>query len=183
MSVNWANNLDMLAQNGVLDFDAPAFIMDQSPRYVGRPDCPTPFMGPAPKIPAFNQPQTDEFQPNSGQDKNIVKNPSWKKWLFGGLALGALALGAWKFGPKAVSKIKGGWNKLTNGTTWKSIKTFCSDKAKAVGNFFKKGWNKITNKATWKSVKTYCVDKAKAIGNFFKKYWNKFIGLLKSKKP
>ena len=28
---NWAYNLDMLAQNGVLDYDAPSYITGQAP--------------------------------------------------------------------------------------------------------------------------------------------------------
>lgn len=34
---NWATNLDMLAQEGVISFDAPSFVMGQKPRYVGNP--------------------------------------------------------------------------------------------------------------------------------------------------
>ena len=40
MTTNWAYNLDMLAQNNVLDFDAPAFVMGQNPRYIGSPSRP-----------------------------------------------------------------------------------------------------------------------------------------------
>lgn len=61
---NWAYNLDMLAQNGVLDFDAPSFIMGQAPRYVGAPSAPpSPYVGP-PYIatPQLQQPEFDEFK-------------------------------------------------------------------------------------------------------------------------
>ena len=62
MGTNWANNLDMLAQNGVLDFDAPAYVTGQKPRYVGAPAMPpSPFAGPVPQAPNLNQPKTDEF--------------------------------------------------------------------------------------------------------------------------
>ena len=56
---NWAYNLDMLAQNNVLDFDAPSFITDQAPRYIGAPSAPpSPYIGPPlPNAPALKQPQ------------------------------------------------------------------------------------------------------------------------------
>ena len=50
MSCNWAGNLDMLAQNGVIDFDAASYIMGQPLRYVGNPAHPNPFNGQPPTI-------------------------------------------------------------------------------------------------------------------------------------
>lgn len=150
MSANWANNLDMLAQNGVLEFDAPAFIMEQNPRYVGRPSYPpSPFAGPVPNAPALNQPKVDEFHQNEEQNKNLVKNPSWKKILFTTLAVGAIVFGGWKLAPKFMPKIKAGFNKIRKNLNWASIKTFCSQKAKAVCDFFKNGVQKIKN--LWKT--------------------------------
>lgn len=58
MTYNWAANLDMLAQNGVLDYDAPSYITGQKPRYVGSPDIiPSPYGGSAsvPKIPYLRE--------------------------------------------------------------------------------------------------------------------------------
>ncbi len=148
MSSNWANNLDMLAQNGVLDYDAPAFVMGQKPRYVGAPAMPpSPFAGPVPKAPNLNQPQSDEFNPEK-KDNNFVKNPAWKKCAFTFLALGTLALGGWKFKSKLMPSIKSGWTKLTGKFKFSSIKQFCTDKAKATGKFFKDGWNKLFKKKT-----------------------------------
>ena len=70
--MNWANNLDMLAQNGVLDYDAASHIMGQPPRYVGNPVMPSPFAGQPPVAPNIQQPEIDEFKPS--KDKNdIVK--------------------------------------------------------------------------------------------------------------
>lgn len=154
MSSNWASGLDMLAQNGVLDFDAPAFIMDQAPRYIGSPSGPvSPYIGgPLPNAPALTQPKVDEFKQektklppsNNNKDTNFVKNPSWKKILFGALALTAAGFGIYKF--KSVKNyFKTGFNNLTNKFSFKSIKTFVSNKAKAVGKFFKNCWTKIKN--------------------------------------
>ena len=140
---NWSYNLDMLAQNGVLDFDAPSFIMGQNPRYVGRPAYPpSPFVGQVPKVPALNQPEIDEFKQNPIQtpkkeekDTNSLKNPAWKKWLFGTLAVGSLIFAGFKF--KSIKK----WFKNISS---KNIKNSIVKGAKSVGKFFKSCWNKFT---------------------------------------
>lgn len=129
MSENWAFDLDMLAHNNVIDFDGPAFIRGENPRYVGSPDTMPPDFIPG-KMQV--QPKKDEFIKPSG-DTNAIKNPSWKKWLFGSLALGGVALLGWKFGKKLLPK------KLD----FSKVKQFFTDKAKVVGDFFKNCWTKI----------------------------------------
>jgi len=140
MSSNWVNNLDMLAQNGVLDFDAASFVMGKAPRYVGRPSM-------SPVIPSgstLNQPKNDEFKQQNKKDDSFIHNPSWKKWLFGGLALGGLIFGVTN--RKAIVK----WTKdLFTGKKFKTpdltkIKDFCSDKWKLIKDFCSKCWNKFT---------------------------------------
>lgn len=133
MSENWAYNLDMLAQNNVINFDAPAYIRGEKPRYVGSPNTMPPDFIPGKMQ---EQPKKDEFVKPS-DDTNAVKNPSWKKWLFGALALGGVALLGWKF------KDKLGFNKLKGKFDFDKIKQSCSDKAKVVGDFFKNCWTKI----------------------------------------
>lgn len=153
MSSNWAYNLDMLAQNGILDFDAPSFITGQAPRYVGSPSAPpSPYIGPLPNAPAIKQPEVDVFRQEEAkvptkkeENKEYVKNPSWKKWLFGAVAIATVGVGIWKF--KSITK---------------SVKKFL-------------------NKLSWKSTKKFFVDKGKSIGKFFKNCWNKFTGLFKKK--
>jgi hypothetical protein len=149
MSANWANSLDMLAQNGVLDFDAPSFVTGQAPRYVGAPSAPpSPYVGPPlPSAPALKQPEIDEFHKeknkipkNQDKDNDYIKNPSWKKWLFGAVAIGAIGLGIWKFN-SASKWVK---NKLNN-ISWKSTKQFFKDKGKTVKKFFTDNWKKFTN--------------------------------------
>lgn len=145
---NWAYNLDMLAQNGVLDFDAPSFITGQAPRYVGAPSAPpSPYVGP-PYVatPQLQQPEVDEFQkqktkipPKGEQNKDYIQNPTWKKVLFGALALATLGVAVWK-GKSAVNWVKNKFNKIS----WKSTKDFFVDKGKAIGKFFKNCWNKFT---------------------------------------
>ena len=178
---NWAYNLDMLAQNGVLDFDAPSFITGQAPRYVGAPSAPpSPYVGP-PYIatPQLQQPEVDEFKkektklpPQEGQDKTYVKNPTWKKVLFGAIALTTIGVGIWK--GKAIGRwVKNAYNNLS----WQKTKDFFVDKGKTFGNWVKKPFSKLS----WQKTKDFFVDKGKAIVNFFKNCWNKFTGLFKKK--
>lgn len=142
MNDNWAFNLDFLARNGVLDFDAPSYIMGTNPRYIGKPDSiPKPFADSVPKAPALNQPNKDEYSPQK-QDNNFVKNPSWKKWLFGALAIGGTILGICKFKTIKNWTVKTAKNALSK-FKWGNIKGFFVNKAKAVGNFFKNCGNKI----------------------------------------
>ena len=167
MTTNWAYNLDMLAQNGVLDFDAPSFVMGQNPRYVGRPmRPPSPYVGQVPPAPALNQPEMDEFKPQKQKQPKVdkqnntdeIQNPSWKKWVFGALAIGGLVFLGFK---------------------GKSIYKWVKDIPSKISNKFKN----FKIKDSLKKAKDYVVDKSKAFGKFVKKYWNKFIGLFKSKKP
>ncbi len=151
MTANWAYNLDMLAQNGVLDFDAPSFVMGQAPRYVGRPSLPpSPYATGIPPAPALNQPEIDEFKPQKQKapkreqnDDSIIHNPSWKKWAFGALAIGGLVLLGFKY--KAIwNWVRNGWSKLSSNLKWSNVKTFCSNKWNAFTNFCSKCWNKFT---------------------------------------
>ncbi len=138
MSLGWADNLDMLAQNGVLDFDAPAYITGQTPRYVGGLSSqPSPFVGPMPNNQNLQQPKVDEFSYEKKDKKDIVSNPAWKKWAFGLVAAGALIFGGIKFKSKILPAIK------------KLPQTLKLDK---VADFFKNSWNKFTG--LFKSKKT-----------------------------
>lgn len=133
MSENWAFDLDMLARNNVIDFDAPAYIKEQPARYVGSPDrMPQPFGEYPPNTVNLEQPKKDEFKPVENKART-VKNPLWKKLLFGTLALGGLVFAGWKWGPKLLPK-KFDFNK---------VKQFFTDKTKVVCDFFKDGWNKF----------------------------------------
>lgn len=151
MTYNWAANLDMLAQNGVLDFDAPAYITGQPPRYVGSLNVtPSPYANPdfIPKTPYQRIPDTDEFVRDTSDKKDIVSNPSWKKWAFGLIAAATLIFGGYKLKSKILPWVQ---NKFKN-FNFKSVKTYIADKSKQVGQFFKNGWNKFTG--LFKSKKT-----------------------------
>lgn len=130
MSPAWADNLDMLAQCGALDFDAPSYVTGQSPRYVGSiAYTPSPFVGAMPKTKNLEQPKVDEFKLDKNNKQDMVSNPSWKKWAFGIIAAGALIFGGIKFKTKLLPWLKGLPKKL---------------KFDKIGDFFKNGWKKFT---------------------------------------
>ena len=128
MSLDWVYPLDALAAGGVIDFDAAAFILDKPPRYIGNPRFEditnmdnSSLLPEGTKI--KEQPKIDEFQDDS---KDIVKNPSWKKWVVGG-AIGAVLIGSVlalvtkKFKLPDLSKIKGSVKNI-GAAAWKYIK-------------------------------------------------------------
>ncbi len=135
--MTWMNNLDFLAQNGVLDFDAPAYILGRPPRYVGNPSNVEPMVLNPPQVIGTPQPESDEFVPSEKKNNNLAKPASWKKWLFGFVAAGALIFGGFKFKSKLVP-----WVKNLN------IKQKIIEIPKKIGKFFKKGWNKIFKNRT-----------------------------------
>ena len=124
MAIGWADNLDMLAQSGVLDFDAPSYVLGQPPRYVGNPAAITPLLDNPPRVPGIEQPKVDEFKPSQTKN-NLVKTPAWKKWVFGLLTAGALIFTGFKFKSKLIPIAK-------------KIPTKVSD-------FFTKTWDKLKN--------------------------------------
>ncbi len=131
MAPAWSDNLDLLAMKGGLDFDAPSYITNQTPRYIGSlSNQPSPFNGPVPSAPNLSQPKVDEFQYDKDDKKNLHSTPTWKKILFGTLAAGALVFGGVKFKSKWLPALKKLPSKL---------------KFDKVGNFFKTGWHKFTN--------------------------------------
>jgi len=92
MSSEWITSCDMLADAGIINFDAPAYITGTKPRYAGSPGVPITH------IPPLNQPQKDEFTNSKRTDNSIVKNPVWKKVLFFLLASVGLVWGVKKIG-------------------------------------------------------------------------------------
>lgn len=93
MSSDWVTALDGLAAGGVIDFDAAAYLLDRPARYVGNPrfeDLPVVNTSLLPKGTKMKgQSKSDGLDYQNG---NVVQNPSWKKWAFGGI-LAAIAGG------------------------------------------------------------------------------------------
>ena len=93
---NWVHAMDSLAAGGVIDFDAPAFLLDRNPRYVGNPrldSLPLEYpIYPEGQVSLNNLPPVDEFKKEE-KGLNLVENPSWKKWLFGGFIATAIGYG------------------------------------------------------------------------------------------
>ena len=106
MSSNWVSAFDMLAAGGVIDFDAPAYVLGEQPRYAGHPNLeqlPTlnPMLPKGTKLKDI----TDKDLFEKTNDGKLIHNPKWKKFLFGAIAVvGTVA--ALIFGKKAYSAIK-----------------------------------------------------------------------------
>ena len=84
--VDWVTAMDMCAAAGIVNYDAPAAILGQNPRYIGHPGFDN--------LPSLNGPIPKEFDTYNG---NIVRPKSWKKKVFNtllgiGAALGTVAL-------------------------------------------------------------------------------------------
>ncbi len=173
MSGIWAHDLDMLAQAGVLNFDAPSYIMGQPARYVGNPTMQNPFSQDyQPKL--KDQPQIDELQ-KQGTDKNVVDTPIWKKVLFGTLAVAGLIF----VGYKCKGGFKKAWDSVVNFFKGGSSSATTGKKGfwKNVGDKIQKGWDatkKWTSKA-WDSTKQFCSKCWDSTKNFFVKGWNKLF--------
>ena len=99
MAENWVNNLDMCAQNGIINYDGAAFIKGQPPRFIGNPQGAVSPLIEMPEKPILEQPalkqqpEIDEFKREANENKDnaiLVKTPEWKKWAFGALATGCL---------------------------------------------------------------------------------------------
>lgn len=138
MTDNWVHSLDMLAANGVLDYDGAAYIRGTQPRYIGNPALRTNPQPPAPTSQTItpqhqnqtlpSQPAQDEF---SYSDKPLIENPSWKKLLFAFVAGGAIIFGGMKLKGSKFGK-------------------WCGKQFTWVGDQFKKLWNWIKKPFTKK---------------------------------
>lgn len=83
MTLDWISALDACAANGIIDYDAPADILGQEPRYVGHPNFETMPMVPKLLPEGTKLPKPAESDEFINKDKNLIQNPKWKKWLFG----------------------------------------------------------------------------------------------------
>ncbi len=85
-------SLDNLAASGVIDFDAPAFLLGQAPRYAGHPNLEQiPMQNPA-FLPQNIKMNGNQPYDSFNKDGNLVHNPTWKKILFACVAIGGTAL-------------------------------------------------------------------------------------------
>lgn len=146
-STGLVNNLDNLAREGIIDFDATAFVTGTKPRYVGNPSysqLPLPDMSDVDTA-KLQQPTKDEmiYSKESGK---VSKNPLWKKLLFGAVAGGLLIFGGYKlykakpFKNLFSQKIPDLIDKCGN-----SIKNGCKNAGSFIKNFAQNTWNKIKN--------------------------------------
>lgn len=91
MFPEWTSSVDMLADAGIIDYDAPAHIMGLPSRYIGSPQYPV-YNIPPLKI----QPLSKDKYQSTLPDKQVVTNPLWKKLLFGAIAAVGLLWGVSK---------------------------------------------------------------------------------------
>ena len=76
LPLNVVNDLDRLASEGIIDFDAAALLTGTRPRYIGNPQMP---MLPPTEVPVnngqFNQPSADTFMdPQTGSTGKFRKS-------------------------------------------------------------------------------------------------------------
>ncbi len=114
MTENWVTNLDMLAANGVLDYDGAAYLRGTPPRYIGNPALRTyPQPLPPTNVTLPQAPAQDTFTP---ADKPLIENPSWKKVLFALVGGATLIYSAIKL--KGTKPIKWIGKQLNNLWNW-----------------------------------------------------------------
>ena len=101
------NDLDALAANGIIEFDADSYVRGKPPRYVGDPDgyVGLPFERPLPATNEYGimpgpklhgEPSVDAFISR----EHTEKPSNWKGFLFGAFVATLGALGLYKFGEK-----------------------------------------------------------------------------------
>ena len=141
MSSDWAWALDNLAASGVIDFDAPAYILDRKPRYVGNPSresLPMTSMSYLPEnVKLKDVPELDSYQ--NSKDGSLVKNPGWKKWAFAGAILAAITGAAMLLTGKKLPKIDFSKIKMPD---LNKVKDF----GKNILNYIKTGYSNVLNK-------------------------------------
>ncbi len=103
MSTDWVSSVDMLADAGIVNFDAAAYVTGTPARFVGSPQYPVYNLPPL-KTPV----KQDEYKPT---DTSLVKTPAWKKVLFGILAAAGIVWGVRKIS-SAPALIKGAGEKV-----------------------------------------------------------------------
>ena len=144
MASNWVYPLDACAAAGIIDYDAPADILGQEPRYMGSPkfkDIPTLDTSLLPDGTKMKgQPKSDQFDKSSS---DLISNPAWKKWAFGALATLGVG-GAAVAGLVSKGKIK--LPKMPSMPKFSGIGTSLKNFGAKVWNFIKKPFVYIASK-------------------------------------
>ncbi len=138
---NWVTTFDALAASGVIDFDAPAFLMDKKSRYIGHPNLEKLPLDDSNYYPhgvkLKDVPDKDIL--DISQSNKLIENPTWKKILFGAIAIAGTILGAFAL-HKAPAKIR----------TYKISKLRTLAKTK---NYFSNVWQKLKQPFNWIKTK------------------------------
>lgn len=100
MYSDWVTSVDMLADAGIVGFDAAAYVTGAPARFAGSPQYPIYNIPPL----MIQPPKNDEYK-SPQKNQAIVKTPVWKNVLFGALALTGIVWGGAKL-RKMPSSIK-----------------------------------------------------------------------------
>ena len=159
MDASWVTAMDGLAAGGVINFDAPAYILGSNPRYVGNPSLeglpmenPAYFKG----IQLKNVPPVDEFKYNDQLPGQKKKTNVWG-WILGGIGAVAVVVGGVLLA-KGKIKIPESWKKILP-KNWKSPKEWkifkdmkmpdLSKWKEKTSKFFENIWGYIKKPFTW----------------------------------
>lgn len=85
MALDWISAMDAVASAGIVNYDAPAAILGQPPRYYGHPDFEY--------AQSLSGPGKDVFDP---KNDDPVKPANWKKKLLTGILTGVGLLASYK---------------------------------------------------------------------------------------
>lgn len=137
MSADWVTSVDMLADAGIINFDAAAYVTGSKPRYIGnlpRPIDQMPSLNLGLPDDVLSPLQADVYNPlasnNSPAGNNSpVKNPAWKKMLFGALSIGGIIWGIKTLSKNPVKALNAGGGK---------VKTFFVNSWNSFAGIFKK---------------------------------------------
>lgn len=150
-------SLDNLAANGIIDFDAEAYVKGLPPRFIGRPeryvglpgDMPLmaepPSYGVYPGAHLSGHPRQDGFEP---QETEEGSNPSWKKALMTVLVAGLAVIGAVKYRGKIVELFNKKKAEVTSPSFKQKVSDFFSNAKTKIVEFFKGPAKPTNNPAT-----------------------------------
>lgn len=139
-------SLDNLAANGVIDFDAEAYVKGLPPRFIGRPER---YVGLPGEMPLMAEPPTYGVYPGShlsghpGRDGfehhevNEDGNPSWKKALATVLVAGLAVIGAVRYRGKIVELFNKKKAEVTSPSFKQKVSDFFLNAKTKIVEFFK----------------------------------------------
>lgn len=139
-------SLDNLATNGIIDFDAEAYVKGLPPRFIGRPEryvglpgemplmAEPPTYGVYPGAHLSGHPRKDGFENHEGEED---RNPGWKKALMTVLLSGLAIIGAVRYRGKIAEIFNKKKAAVTSPSFKQKVSDFFSNAKTKVVEFFK----------------------------------------------